>query len=465
MPRKDPSRATIKQLFAVSGNQCAFPGCIEKLVDGDNILGEICHIEAADKGGERYNPSQTEDERAAFPNLILLCPKHHIITNDIKKYTVEALKEMKASHAKRFAESPYQPTEEAVNKIQQINNQYTNSGSGVLAVINTENTQIVTGITLKDATDLFSLLFDQNFPRLKEAAQEEARRRVEELRKEFDKAAAASTLSPEELNRFSDPELQVALNTAVQASACKDDEGLRKSLADLLVKKLRTDVYSLTNTILSEAIATIGKLTVNQLRIISLSFSCTWMTLREKPSLNAFSAFLNKYVMPFLAGTASNIDFAHIEYCGCGTIGIGQTVLQDHWRRNFPWLFVRSFGEDELSTLSKVAADAIRTYAVCENGKYRFLLPGQAEIVKILKDNGIVQSAIDEVLSLHQRHIGDIIIPEDGSDMIERIRRTWEASTIKNMHLTSVGVAIAITYISSVVKERLDHNIWLSAQE
>lgn len=103
---------TLKRLFGLSGNQCSFPGCIKTLVNAQNALDScICHIEAANKGGERYNPNMSDMERADYPNLILLCPQHHAETNDVQKYTVEILKKMKREHEsqhlnERLGENP-----------------------------------------------------------------------------------------------------------------------------------------------------------------------------------------------------------------------------------------------------------------------------------------------------------------------------------------------------------------------
>lgn len=58
-------------LFARTGNQCAYPGCTEQLVDPDSeSLVDICHIEAAGKSGARYNPKMSEEERSSLENLI-----------------------------------------------------------------------------------------------------------------------------------------------------------------------------------------------------------------------------------------------------------------------------------------------------------------------------------------------------------------------------------------------------------
>lgn len=90
---------TIKRLFALSGNECAFPSCSKQLVNEENALdSNICHIEAASEGGERYNPEMTDKERADYPNLILLCPQHHAKTDDVTVYTIETLQQMKKNH-------------------------------------------------------------------------------------------------------------------------------------------------------------------------------------------------------------------------------------------------------------------------------------------------------------------------------------------------------------------------------
>ena len=89
------SQKTIKRLFALSGNQCAFPNCNKVLVNQNNALdSNICHIEAANSDGERYNLNMSDKERADYDNLILLCREHH----DVTKYTVDVLQNMKKNH-------------------------------------------------------------------------------------------------------------------------------------------------------------------------------------------------------------------------------------------------------------------------------------------------------------------------------------------------------------------------------
>jgi hypothetical protein len=114
-----PTTATIKQLFAVSGNRCAFPGCNLPLVDpgSGTVLGEICHIKARSPDGPRHDPSQTDQGRHAFGNLLLLCPAHHKIVDDNPgEYTVEWLLETKAQHEAQAVGGP-DLTDDAIRQL------------------------------------------------------------------------------------------------------------------------------------------------------------------------------------------------------------------------------------------------------------------------------------------------------------------------------------------------------------
>jgi hypothetical protein len=95
---------TLKRLYSRSGNCCAYPGCTVKLIDQSNIS-DICHIEALNPGGPRYNddPDITDKDRNDHPNLILLCKNHHHIIDDKDEagnplYSTAQLKAMKQAH-------------------------------------------------------------------------------------------------------------------------------------------------------------------------------------------------------------------------------------------------------------------------------------------------------------------------------------------------------------------------------
>jgi hypothetical protein len=118
MPRFKPKTDVLRSLFARSGNQCAFPGCNHPIFNSNNqLIVQVCHIEAAEKGGERFNPNSNDEYRRSYENLLILCYPHHIETNDVEEYPVERLKEMKNKHEQMFEKSDFKINEAELFKL------------------------------------------------------------------------------------------------------------------------------------------------------------------------------------------------------------------------------------------------------------------------------------------------------------------------------------------------------------
>lgn len=108
MARLTPKIDVIRALFARSGNQCAFPGCTQPLINEKNkFIAQICHIEAALQGGERFNPDRNDEHRRSYENLMILCYPHHIETDDVEEYPVERLLQIKREHEQLFLKSDF----------------------------------------------------------------------------------------------------------------------------------------------------------------------------------------------------------------------------------------------------------------------------------------------------------------------------------------------------------------------
>jgi hypothetical protein len=98
---------THKMLWGRAANRCAFPECrLEQVMDAsetddESLVGEECHIVARERNGPRGNTPLASNSRDMYDNLILLCNVHHkLIDDQVNTYTVQVLKEMKASHEK-----------------------------------------------------------------------------------------------------------------------------------------------------------------------------------------------------------------------------------------------------------------------------------------------------------------------------------------------------------------------------
>ncbi len=104
------SDPTLKKLFSLSGNICAFKSCNSKIIDEfESVIGVICHIEGEKPGSPRYNSNMTDHQRNNFENLILFCPTHHTqIDKNQKLYSVSYLKEMKSQHENKYKNNIYE---------------------------------------------------------------------------------------------------------------------------------------------------------------------------------------------------------------------------------------------------------------------------------------------------------------------------------------------------------------------
>lgn len=119
MARIAPTRETLIALFAKSGNVCTFPGCTHELVTSRNIfVGQVCHIEAANPGGQRFNPNSTDEQRRSFENLFLLCYRHHKETDDVGTYDTNALRAIKRRHESLHGEKPFKINESFLHRLE-----------------------------------------------------------------------------------------------------------------------------------------------------------------------------------------------------------------------------------------------------------------------------------------------------------------------------------------------------------
>ena len=99
MSRLPIRKEALRDLAILSKNKCAFPGCDHPILNLQGVyIAELCHIHAAEPGGQRYNPAQSDEKRRAPENLLFLCRRHHKETDDEVRYSPERLREIKRAH-------------------------------------------------------------------------------------------------------------------------------------------------------------------------------------------------------------------------------------------------------------------------------------------------------------------------------------------------------------------------------
>jgi hypothetical protein len=220
---------------------------------------------------------------------------------------------MKRTHEQQFATSLYNVPNGVIELLvleysrQSYNN--VNMGGG---------TQIVQiGLDYLQARQVFLDLFESNFPRLKAAAAAEAGRRIQEFIENF-YSAAEGQLSEDDINGFQSPDLQFVLTQVMESAARHDSNTLREQLAALLVRRIKSDENSVETRVYNEAIATVGKLTTNQLKILTLSYLLSELVFRLQPtSWHDLEEYVETRVKPFLDFENRYADFRYLDYCGC----------------------------------------------------------------------------------------------------------------------------------------------------
>jgi hypothetical protein len=114
--RKNIPDPVTNRLFALSGNQCAFPGCTNTVTDqalpGEQpvTLAQRAHIVGVGRQGPRSRAVLLPDNVDAVENLMLLCGKCHLIVDRHPRiYSVEVLAKFKADHETRMAPKDLRP--------------------------------------------------------------------------------------------------------------------------------------------------------------------------------------------------------------------------------------------------------------------------------------------------------------------------------------------------------------------
>lgn len=104
--RLTPKSDVLRQLYLLSGNNCAMPGCKNAIIDREGVLiGHVCHIEAAMPDGARFNENQTNEQRRQIENLVLICANHHLQIDSSryeKVWTLKKVRKLKADHEAKF---------------------------------------------------------------------------------------------------------------------------------------------------------------------------------------------------------------------------------------------------------------------------------------------------------------------------------------------------------------------------
>lgn len=265
--------------------------------------------------------------------------------------------------------------------------------------------QTINGLTYGDVKDICKDLFQLNFYQLQADAAAIATKRAEEIVNNF--ISKLRNLENIDTVVFKEPDIQYALVNAQIVYAKTGDKAVEDLLINLLIERINSNENELSKIILNESLKVIELLTHNHLNILATIFFMRYV----KNNSTDKSQILNHF----------DVVLQFMEQC----TNLNAEIIFDHL-----------------------------SYSKC-----------------ITQTNGFMYPASSVFKSYIKIYFGTDV-PEDPNELNEllkteecfrKIMELWDNSSLCSAFLTSVGKALAITYIRSQ-GIMLPYNQWLNCE-
>lgn len=332
--------------------------------------------------------------------------------------------------------------------------------------IQVDTIHLSTGLSVADVKEIAKDVFQSNFAVLTDTAKQIADDRARELREELMEALAADGRG--KLDSFSQPEKQVALLDAQRAYALTGDEELKSSLVRTVLEISKEPERSLKSIVLQEALKVLPTLTSQQMKAIAATFVVRYVHFGAAGNLLA----LSKAYERCLGRKWSDIDptdgdFRHIEYSRCGSIDIGEHSFIGIIKESYPGIVSAGFPAQELIDAFGQAGIPNSGIMPCVND------PQKWQIAAI--DNRVIDSKskthgwTEEQVSIAKKKLTENILDDEkltqniksAGGTLAHVCEKWGSTAMKSLTLTSVGIAVAHSYVSGVDNSFIDLDIWL----
>lgn len=337
-------------------------------------------------------------------------------------------------------------------------NQQQKSGAGS---INIQIETVSTGLTYNDVKGIASDLFKENMAKLVAVAKDVAEARAEEIRNEiFAEIEKQKQVDPQS---FSQVEKQIILIEAQKSYAISGDAELKNLLVKAVVSASSAPERSMKSITLGEAVKIAPLLTNNQIKFLGMVFAIRYVNFFKPENINElFDLYLHVINLTEKHISLTAGDVRHLEYLGCGTMGLASISFYDILKADYSGLLCAGFSHEELQAAFH-PEPVPQIMRICHRDASRWeiathrqnlldvfpLLPNQRAVAK----QKIQERLIDEknVIAELEKH----------SEISAYLYKQWSEFRMGNFQITSVGVAIGYAYIAERVSDLADLNIWL----
>lgn len=329
---------------------------------------------------------------------------------------------------------------------------------------------VVGGASVDEVRDIALDVFRKNFLELGAQAADLARGRAERLTENF--LSELERRLPAGLGTARDPDMQYSLFNAQREFARSGEPDLEAALVDLLVDRAGEQERSTRAVVLNEAITVAPKLTVAQRRAIATCFLLKYTTWRGPLNIDVFYQLdIRQSLLPVVDGLPRHqSDYQHIEYVGAGAVGIGSVDLGTALIHQAPGCFTTGFTRDEVPTLGNLL-DNSKLIVPCIRDDTRLQIAAQHEddLDAAAAATGASDQLTDDQLTELRAVFGrgrlapQIALEELTTRVPEssELVTVWQESALKNLTLTSVGLAIGHGYWRRVTASPSPLSIWI----
>jgi hypothetical protein len=348
------------------------------------------------------------------------------------------------------------------------NNQDQNVSENGTAIQAGGNVNITkTGLSFTEVKDVALEVFRANFYQLAGVAKEVAKTRAEEITEVF--LSKLQKEYPIGLDKSNDPDFQYALFTAQKEYARNGDKELGDLLVDLLVDRSKQEQRDILQIVLNESLNTAPKLTESQLAALSIVFYLKYTQPIGNSEEHSISDIFDKIIIPFSKKVVKNVAcYQHLEFTGCGAIGIGERNLEPLLSNSRHGQFLKGFDEKEVNIRGISIGLDPRFFIPCLNDSSRMQIRAinKRSLEKDFEEYAIVPEDRAKIRSLFE--VGKMSESEIKAKCIEirpkmsELFEIWSNSAIKHFTLTSVGIAIGHANIKRLIGEFSDLSIWIN---
>jgi len=322
------------------------------------------------------------------------------------------------------------------------------------------------GITYQDVKNIATDVFKSNYLELSAKASDTARQRAEELVDDF--LTKVKERNPTSLNSMEEPGMQYAVFTAQKEYAKTGDKDLSDMLVDILVDRAAQQERNLKQIVLDESLSIVPKLTSSQLDTLTIIFILKYSSSFQVGSISSLKKYLEEYILPFTSILSKEQSlYQHLEFAGCGSISLSSINIEEVLLQNYKGIFCTGFTKEEFETAG-IAFEKFPTIIIpClhDNTKFQLAVIDEEVLTERANALGIEETEINKLKPLmnnYQMTAGEAkeIIKQQG-EFMNTLFNIWDTSPIKNMTLTSVGIAIAIANLRRKTGIALDLGIWI----